>query len=174
MRPKLAPMPAPTLEMPDTAARLWTFAVQTYANDGIREIVLALQDDGDCDVPLLLFLLFAATRGQQISAGEVFLIDAAIAPWRREVVMPLRAVRRALPRDAGDVASLRDLVMKTELEAERGLLSRLATYLGSPIDISGPLVLQYARNNVRAYAGMRPALDEAAVASLLRALPQSA
>jgi uncharacterized protein (TIGR02444 family) len=117
-----------------------------------------LQDRFGVDVNVLLFLLFAAHHGRRVSAAEVRAVTSAVASWNREVVVPLRSVRRSLrsPPDiieADASASLRQHVKQVELEAER--LQQEGLYRFMPLEELGtPEVSRdsAAQGNVEAYA----------------------
>lgn len=101
---------------------LWTFATGKYAHCG--EACLALQDGYGVDVTLLLFAAWIGeTRGVALTAETVAEADGWIAEWRREVVQPLRAVRRRLK--TAEAEALRQTVKSAELGAERTALSIL-------------------------------------------------
>jgi len=133
----------------------WRFSLRFYALPGVAPACLALQDEAQVDVNLLLFLLFLADGGRAVTGEDVARLDAEIAPWRTEVVEPLRALRRRLKTGIGDVPPaasepLRNMVKKVELEAERleqGRLENLALSLGKPASREAA-----ARANVAAYA----------------------
>ena len=72
----------------------------------------------------MLFLLFLAENGRTITRDDVARLDESIAPWRLQVVEPLRALRRRLKSGIGEIPAatsdgLRNMVKKIELEAER-------------------------------------------------------
>src|SRR5688572_4026685 len=102
----------------------WRFSLRVYGLPEVAPACLALQDEAGVDVNLLLFLLFLAENGRAVARDDIVRLDRAIAPWRTEVVEPLRALRRRLKGGLGDVPAasserLRTLVKKVELEAER-------------------------------------------------------
>ncbi len=108
----------------EPGAAFWRFSLSVYGQQGVPDICLALQDAHGVDVNVLLYLLFRATWGAELDADEIARLDAAIAPWRDEVVRPLRGVRRALKgaalaRIAADDDRLRQRIKSAELEAER-------------------------------------------------------
>ena len=107
--------------MVESSEGLWAFSLRTYARPGVAQACLALQDQAGADVNLLLFALWAASRGQSLTAADMARVDAATRPWRDGVVCPLRATRRALKALGGtrDAERLRDQVKQAELEAER-------------------------------------------------------
>ncbi len=141
-------------ETPSRDSALWRFSLRFYALPDVAPACLALQDEAKVDVNLLLFLLFLAEQGRAVTRDDVVRLDAAIAPWRTEVVEPLRAVRRRLKAGVGDVPTatseaLRNMVKKIELEAERleqGGLENEAPSLGKPASRDAA-----ARANLAAY-----------------------
>jgi uncharacterized protein (TIGR02444 family) len=141
-------------EIPRDSA-FWRFSLRFYALPGVAAACLALQDEAGADVNLLLFLLFLADGGRAVSGDDVARLDASIAPWRSEVVEPLRALRRRLKTGIGAVPpalseGLRTMVKKVELEAERleqGRLENHTLSLGKPAARAAA-----ARTNLDAYA----------------------
>src|SRR5688572_5067029 len=133
----------------------WRFSLRFYALPEVAPACLALQDEAQVDVNLLLFLLFLADGGRAVTRDDVARLDAQIAPWRTDVVEPLRALRRRLKTGIGDVPppaseGLRNMVKKVELEAERleqGRLENTAGRLGKPAPRADA-----ARANLAAYA----------------------
>src|SRR5689334_18064039 len=99
----------------------WKFSLRFYAKAGVARACIELQDAAGVDVNLLFLLLFFADCGRSVTRDEVARIDAAIAPWRKEVVHPLRTVRRALKSNPGvsGAENLRGEVKRIELESER-------------------------------------------------------
>ena len=148
----------------------WRFSLRFYALPGVAPACLALQDQAGVDVNVLLLLLFAADQGRELSRDDVARLDAAIAPWRTDVVGPLRTLRRRLKTGVGDFPSnegFRNLVKKIELEAERveqGRLESLAATLGKPA-VPAPA----ARANLAAYGAHLGGLPEAPKEAILAA-----
>ncbi|MFM2042968.1 MAG: hypothetical protein RLY86_1544 [Pseudomonadota bacterium] len=114
--------------MDPTAAEppgLWDWSLSVYGQPGVAAACLGAQDRHGADVNLLLWAAWAgAVHGHRLTAGEVQTARAAVAAWHRDVVLPLRAVRRRLkhgPAPAPDSATepLRARVKAAELEAER-------------------------------------------------------
>jgi uncharacterized protein (TIGR02444 family) len=118
----------------------WRFSLRFYALPDVAPACLTLQDEANVDVNLLLLLLFLADNGRAVTRDDVTRLDAAIAPWRAEVVEPLRGLRRRLKTGVGEFPpneGFRNLVKKLELEAERleqGRLEKAASNLGKPTD----------------------------------------
>lgn len=115
---------------PPPANPFWAFSLAVYGRTGVAAACLALQDRRGVDVNLLLLLLWAGARcGVRLTAAEVDRIAGAIAPWHRDVVVPLRAVRRRLKGDAA-AEGLRERVKAVELESERLEQDRLHALAG--------------------------------------------
>ena len=150
----------------------WRFSLRFYALPDVAPACLALQDEANVDVNLMLFLLFLAENGRAITRDDVARLDASIAPWRAQVVEPLRAIRRRLKSGIGDVPtttseSLRTMVKKIELEAERLEQERLentASSLGKPASRN-----EAASANLGAYEAYLGRLPGAPKALILKA-----
>lgn len=125
----------------EAADRLWAFSVAVYGRPEVAPACLALQDDHDLDVNVLLFCCWAAAEGAPPLA-DAAIADAVAAaePWRARVVAPLRAVRRDLKRAVSSLADIsqedfRQRVAALELEAERltqGLLVQAVPFIPDP------------------------------------------
>jgi uncharacterized protein (TIGR02444 family) len=101
---------------------LWSFAQHFYAEPGVAEACLALQDDAGADVCLVLRLLHLAMTRRSVAVAAISEMDAAARPWRESVIVPLRMVRRELRRNTPGypgAAALRSAVAAIEIEAER-------------------------------------------------------
>jgi uncharacterized protein (TIGR02444 family) len=103
------------------AAELWEFSLATYAAPGVADECLALQDRHGLDVNIALFCCWYGWSGRgRLTAAGIAAAEARVADWTRDVVVPLRAVRRALkPLAAPQAATLRTSVKRLELDAER-------------------------------------------------------
>ncbi|ARP80016.1 TIGR02444 family protein [Bordetella genomosp. 8] len=95
-----------TMENPPRAGAMpgsfWTFSLAVYARPGVPEACLALQDGYGLDVNVLLFALYAAQHGAALDTDAFEDLDGAVANWRRQVVAPLRAIRRHVKTTLGD------------------------------------------------------------------------
>jgi uncharacterized protein (TIGR02444 family) len=142
----------------EASSPFWRFSLRFYRMPKVADACLALQDGAGIDVNLLLFLLWHATQGHELTAAEVAALEARIAPWRDMTVVPLRNVRRALKSppalvEANIAELFRTKIKSVELEAER--LQQEAMHglardrlLGHPV--ASPE--EAARGNVAAYA----------------------
>lgn len=145
--------------MSDTApspqgSPFWRFSLAFYRLPKVAEACIALQEEAGVDVNLLLFLLWHARRRRRLTAAEVAVVDAKIAPWRDATVIPLRGVRRALKAppalvEAATAEAFRNRIKAVELEAER--LQQEAMYALAPLGAEVTDPKDAARANVAAY-----------------------
>jgi uncharacterized protein (TIGR02444 family) len=146
--------------MSDAAAAFWRFSLALYAQPGVAPACLVLQDQHQRDVNLMLFCcwLGASGRGRLDRAG-LEAADQAVTGWRRDVVEPLRAARRAiktaaLPESEGIYAKAKAV----ELEAERLLQRQLADRAPAEnIGFRSEQRLSDALANLALYIGDAPA-----------------
>lgn len=114
-----------------TEPDFWDWAVRAYAGDGIAARCLELQDTHAQNVPLILFAVWAATRGVVLDEETAEAAVDISRAYADSVVEPLRAVRRRLKGPVGDMETshreaLRTRVKALELEAERTQMKALA------------------------------------------------
>jgi uncharacterized protein (TIGR02444 family) len=115
----------------DSGEAFWRFSLALYARPAVAEALIRLQDRAGYDVNLILFALWAgAAHGVRLDAAAFAAAEATVADLRREIVEPLRAMRRRLKSDpADDVPDLRRRILGLELAAERRAQYRLAASL---------------------------------------------
>jgi uncharacterized protein (TIGR02444 family) len=115
---------------PDAAA-LWRYALRLYGRPGVERACLGLHEGWGADVNLLLFCCWLESRGIRAGLPLLRRAVAAVAPWREQVILPLRNLRRCMkPGLAGVPAAsseaVRGSVRAAELAAERVELALLA------------------------------------------------
>jgi uncharacterized protein (TIGR02444 family) len=125
-----------SLENPINPEAAWQWCGQRYAADEARW--LAAQDARGVDVVFELFGDWLAAQGMPLSDAERAEGHAHVSRWREQVVVPLRAVRRALkdepaPGAGGGraAAQVRRQVQQAELRAERAELDALCGWLSA-------------------------------------------
>ena len=163
-------------EAQQSGSPFWRFSLQFYRMSGVADACIALQDEAGVDVNLLLFLLWNASMGRQLSRADVEDLERRVGEWREGVVVPLRELRRRLKSppsliqpEAAEAYRMR--IKQAELEAERLQQEALfalsqAASLGRPA-LDGPAA---ARDNVTAYQDiLRKQFSQAAVETLLSA-----
>jgi uncharacterized protein (TIGR02444 family) len=102
----------------------WNFSLQLFRKPGVGPACIALQDGLGLDVNLLLFCCWHGRENRVLSEADIRRAIAAAEGWQRDVVQPLRAVRRRLkagvaPVSAAECEALRRKVNDLELEGER-------------------------------------------------------
>lgn len=115
----------------------WTFSVDLYDRPGVEAACLALQDRRELNVNLLLWALWLADCGVALDEPALERARAAVASWQKEVVGPLRAIRRQLRyrielaesddiagQWPGQVKAMRQAILALEMDSEH--LSQLA------------------------------------------------
>jgi uncharacterized protein (TIGR02444 family) len=109
------------------ASDFWGFGLALYTR--FPEVWNDLQDRDGRDVNLALLCLWTGMeRGLALGTEDLLALEAALEPWRSQVVVPLRHVRRFLKGDSL-AAALRERVKAAELDAERVAQRRLLAAL---------------------------------------------
>ena len=148
---------------PVSKSPFWRFSVKFYAEPGVAQACIDLQDQAGVDVNVLFFLLWLATESRTLSHADVAELDRTIGAWRDMTVVPLRNVRRALksppPVMTPDTAEgFRTRIKAVELEAER--LQQEALYAlaqSAGFGQTAGSTAEAARQSVTAYqAHLRP------------------
>jgi uncharacterized protein (TIGR02444 family) len=107
----------------------WRFSLLIYGRPGVADALIRLQDRGGNNVNLVLFgLWLGLCHATRIDAAMLSRAKAAIDRLDRDVVAPLRQLRRALKGDPDpDIGDLRRRVLALEIAAERRVQTRLAS-----------------------------------------------
>ena len=119
----------------DIEADSWAFALHIYAQPGVADACLRLQDEAGIDVMMCLMIVFAAVRHRVLlTASEIRQLDEACRPWREHIVHPLRAIRvrlksGPLPAPSSETEPFRSTIKAAELAAERLQNQLLAEHL---------------------------------------------
>ncbi|MGH7015147.1 MAG: TIGR02444 family protein [Stellaceae bacterium] len=140
------------------AGEFWKFSLAFYALPGVAPACLVLQNRRGLGVNLALYCCWLGISGRgRIDAAQLDAADELIAPWRRDVIEPLRAALRGLKSFAAtdpDANALHERVKALELESERICQRRLAA-LAPPAgvrDATGRL--EDASANLAIYLGL--------------------
>jgi uncharacterized protein (TIGR02444 family) len=152
-----------TENAPVSKSPFWRFSVKFYAELGVAQACIDLQDQAGVDVNLLFFLLWNATEGRTLDASEVAELDRSFGAWRDLAVVPLRELRRGLKSPPSAIEpnvaeAFRTRIKAVELEAER--LQQEAMYAlaqSGRIGRQASSRIEASRANVAAYQGyLRP------------------
>lgn len=109
------------------ADAFWRFSLMVYGRPGVAHALIRLQDRGGHNVNLVLFgLWLGLCQGAGLDAAGLARAKTAIAAIHRDVVAPLRDLRRALRADPDpDIRALWRRVLALEIAAERRVQARL-------------------------------------------------
>jgi uncharacterized protein (TIGR02444 family) len=155
----------------------WRFSLGFYRQPGVADACIALQDGCGVDVNILLFFLWLATARRRVPPAAAKALCAKVGPWRDDVVVPLRTVRRRLKDGSslveGDSAELfRTRIKAVELESERLQQEAMFALAAGLETDSAATVEAAARANVGAYEHvLGHTFESAAVTIMLAALP---
>ena len=110
------------------AEAFWRFSLMVYARPGVAATLISLQDRGGNNVNLILFAMWLGwCEGKPLDRRGIERAQVAMAHLDREVVRPLRDLRRALKDSPDpDTRELRRRVLVLEIAAERRVQARLA------------------------------------------------
>lgn len=162
--------------MTDEAAReFWDYSLAVYRRPGVSEALIRLQDAHGADANLMLWCCWFAVSGRGTpDAAALAAAAELVAPWRRRVIEPLRAVRRDMKvgiagAPVEEAESLRGEILRLEIEAERieqAMLAARAPAAATPGDDPAGA----ARRALRAYLDGLGAGDGAEIRSALAAI----
>jgi uncharacterized protein (TIGR02444 family) len=110
--------------MPFPSSPFWDYSLGIYANPGVADACIALQDEFDLDVNILLACLwFSAAGPGRLDSDQIRELLGRTRDWQYKVVKPLRTVRRYCKKEPVTLpGSLRDAfrprLQAVELDAE--------------------------------------------------------
>ncbi len=112
-------------EIEREAEALWEFAVRLYDMAGVKDACLAVQARYGLSISTLLGAVWTGANGYgRLGATQLETTIRRAIEWHREVIEPMRALRRRLrqhppPGLESRTEALRHEVLRQELEAER-------------------------------------------------------
>jgi uncharacterized protein (TIGR02444 family) len=138
----------------------WEFSLAFYARESVGAACLSLQNRRGCDVNILLLCCWLATLKLTITEAGIKAAVEAVAEWRRDVLEPLRALRRQvvgapmeMPK-AGRKA-IKDGLLAVELDCERAAQSRIVAVVAGDVDPTSVGTIQtIASNAIETYIGL--------------------
>ena len=102
----------------DENNEFWRFSLRLYGKPGVAQECIRLQDLHKINVNLLLFCAWLdATSRFGLGPKGITTCEGAIFEWNRNVVAPLRSLRRSLKSLPAN--SIRERVKELELDAEK-------------------------------------------------------
>ena len=102
----------------------WDFSIRVYAESGVAEACLALQERQGADINVVLYCLWIAQQGfGRLSRSQMREFLDRVAAWRDDVIVPLRMLRNRLKEGIGlfptdHTEIVRSTVKRAELDAE--------------------------------------------------------
>lgn len=155
----------------------WSFSLRLYGRPEVPPACLVLQDSSGVpvDVNIVLFCLFCAREGRDLTSRDARRMMDLTESWRHDIVVPLRSVRRALKEPpqsfAGPFAeALRQRVKAVELESERLQQESLFAHLPvTDFGISEDYVASAGRNLMAYETALCTRFNRDAVNTLLEA-----
>jgi uncharacterized protein (TIGR02444 family) len=104
---------------------LWDFSLALYAQPGVADCCLQLQDEHGVNVNVLLWCVWLGVRGYELDQAQLDEALDSIQGWHSRYVQPLRALRRQMKLEFGvkdeGVEAVRTSIKQAELQAERQL-----------------------------------------------------
>ncbi len=110
--------------MKDEAAKLWTFAVELYDQEEVKATCLRIQARYGLAISLLLGTIWAGLQGKgRLGATELEEAIRRALEWHRDIIEPMRALRRQLRQPPSGVEdeglAVRKQILEAELNAEQ-------------------------------------------------------
>lgn len=140
----------------------WNFSLEVYAGEGVARACIALQDRHHVDVNFLLFCCWLGASGRgAIAPDRLRGLIGRIDPWQRQIVQPLRDLRRKMASGEGlpelpnaERRALRRRLADAEIESEHAEQLMLAEEWAMPGNRDRPVKerLAHALANLSVYA----------------------
>ena len=131
---------------------LWDFSLHHYAQPGVSELCLQLQDDFNVNVNLVFWVLWLGYRGKKLDRDLLVAAERGIHQWYEQYVKPLRQLRRQMKVDYGtakkSIESVRERIKQAELLAEKHMQSRLEIMVETPMVVTDQVLMEC---NLRLY-----------------------
>lgn len=146
----------------------WDYSLKAFRTEGVAPALIALQDRAGAHVNLLLFCCWAASEGIAVDMALLRNARQQAGAWQREIVEPLRSLRRRLKGGfegfpAEPVEALRKEINALEIEGERIEQGRLAALAaGKPRASADGRLAVAGLARYFAVLDRRPSADDAA------------
>jgi len=117
-------LPPSAVESLELDNPFWQFSLSAYRSPSVREACLSTQDRYGADVNLMLLCCWVGFSGVRLDGAGVKRLDRLVEGWRKEVIGPIRAVRRRLSEAVGPMGPqvtgrFRADIKAAELQAEQ-------------------------------------------------------
>lgn len=104
-----------TLQALELDNPFWAFSLAYWENPSVQKALLALQDEYDLDINLLLFAIWVSVEKNLCLSLVIQQAETLSTYWQKKVITPVRQARQALRKEH----PLRSTLLKTELESEQ-------------------------------------------------------
>ena len=123
-----------------TADAFWAWSLSVYGKPGVKDRLLALQDQYLVEVNTTLWCIWVANRGWQLREEQVRKVVQSAQIFAAHGAEPIRSVRRFFSAkrpylDDDERAAFRKMLLEAELEAERLVQQAL---VHSTLSAAGP------------------------------------
>ena len=81
-------------------SRSGILCLDIIASQGVSEAAIALQDAAGIDVNMILFLMWLSGQGETLAEADLRKLSETSHSWQRQVVVPIRNIRRLLKENA--------------------------------------------------------------------------
>lgn len=155
----------------------WQHVLSSYGRPGVGPACVLLQDVLGVDVLVMLHLGYVCKKHKlTLPETQVEAADAVVRDWRNLVVQPLRAARRAIPKEDPVTRSLRASIQQVELEAEQYalvMLAALPVWTGEPLVANTGSCAQLVATFYAKRSGCVPSLHTDGVKLAIQLLDQA-
>lgn len=132
----------------------WAFSLSFYAELEVQQACLRLQNNTSANVNILLYVLYQAKLGKQLSKESLEILTQAVRHWHEEIIQPIRTLRQLLKQNDYDLADenqaiFRKKLMALELGAEKLEQSKLDTF---KLPCQSVSISEAAKVNLHQYA----------------------
>lgn len=131
---------------------LWDFSLEFYQQPQVADLLLALQDQADAEVNILLLCLWQASIGCAVNTEQLKAAKAAVARWQESLLKPMRQLRRSLkPPEPNSDDGLYKEAKALELAMERWEQDLLFTLFDWGVGDPGAVKEALAEQNLLCY-----------------------
>lgn len=129
-------------------AAFWTYSIQAYALDGVKENCLWLQDKEHADVNLLLLMAWLDDTETALTNQHIQNLIHISEEWQKNRLQPLRTARKTTSKNAPEYKR----ALATELETEKQEQCAFVDYLNDSFPDARAASPPRGTDNLKAYA----------------------
>ena len=138
----------------ETDNLLWRFSNTIYSREGVSKILLYAQNKYLIDINMILYTAWLASINRSLTVEDIRAAEKLVKPWRTEIIVPIRKVRRSLKKTF-DKNFLLESVRKLEIDAEKEQLRILYdSFLELSSDQPSSYKLKILKDNLTVYCNI--------------------